>query len=316
VIFITSIFIIKNKKNLTLYVIYIYNSLRLLGGIHMKRKEIKDLLVELGASPRLLEMPAVMERIYNYCIDYGEEELKKEINIGPNGEIEYKNNDMLEKYSEGIIRRFKETENGEAIFENFEQNGIEQSGQYFIDKYGMDRMFKDDSNQLFEKGCSVSRTEEGTLVLNGGDKVTDDQGDPILNYNNYTVLRENASRTIGWEGNKDFLIKYYPITREWFTVREKIIEKDQEESVGIGEEENSEVEILRNRIRTIEENYKKEIEKLTVENDKLKGEKTLLQTMLKRTLEVCESVKRSPLGKIFFGRKLKQLPEASGIDER
>ena len=279
----------------------------------MKRKEIKEVLLELGASLKLLEMPAVMERIYNYYINYSEEAFRKEVNVGPNGEI------ICEKGNYGDTKRiFKETEDGEAVFENHVRDGKEErKGEYFIDKFGMDKIFREYCEPLFEKDCIVSRTEERTLIINGGKLVVEDQGDPILNYNNFTVFRENASRTIGWEGNKDFLTKYYPITKEWFAAREGIIEKEQEEEKENKEiEPNSEVENLKNRIKTIEVQHEKEIDSLGKERDELKKEKEQLQTMLKRTLEVCESVKRSPLGKMFFGRKLKQLPEAPGEDGR
>ena len=270
----------------------------------MNRKEIKDILFEMGASSRLLEMPAIMERIYNYYIDYSEDELKKEIKIGPNGEIECKTDNHYNKYTNGIIRKFSEIEKGEAVFENYEQQGIEQKGKYYIDKFGMDKMFTSDSNPLFEQECTVVRTTEGMIEVNRGRKVIEDQGDPILNYNNYTVLKQNSSRTIGVDGNRKFLTKYYPITREWFEIREGI--KIEETIV---DEHNDEVKGLENRIRTIEEQHKEEINKII-------EEKEMLQRMLKRTLNVCEEVKRSALGKIFFGKKLKELPEALNRDER
>lgn len=266
----------------------------------MKRKQIKDILFEMGASTKLLEMPAVMERIYNYYIDYSEEELRKEINIGSNGEIECKANDR----HNSTKRRFCIEENGEVVFENFERDSIESNGRYFIDEFGMDRKFVDDSLVIFEKEYSLERTQEG-IKINGSKEVIEDQGDPILNYFNYTVLKEGFSRTIGFEGNRDFLIKNYPITRGWFEIREGIRTEENVEN----SEHNEEVENLKNRIKTMEEQHKGEMKKL-------REEKESLQRMLKKTLEVCESVKRSPLGKLFFGRKLKELPEAPNIDER
>ena len=53
-----------------------------------------------------------------------------------------------------------------------------------------------------------------------------------------------------------------------------------------------------------------------VEINKLREEKESLLLKLKRTLEVCEAVRKNPLGKLFFGGKLKELPEAPNKDER
>lgn len=279
----------------------------------MKRQEIKDILFEMGASTKMLEMPAVMERIYNYYIDENEKTIREEINIGPNGEIECKIDDKYNRYPNGVKRGFYIEKNGECVFVNNEQNGTELGGRYFIDEFGMDRMFTDDY-ALIDHECTVERTEKGTVEVNGGVVVQEDQGDPILNYSNYTVLKVKSSRTIGWEGNKDFLTKYYPITKEWFEIREGIRTQDIKETKD--KELNDEVRNLENRIKTMEEQHKEEIDKLSNQVNKLSEEKQALQGMLNRALELCKTVKESPFGKIFFGRKLKELPDAPNDDER
>lgn len=196
-------------------------------GESMKRQKIKEILLDMGASAKLLEMPAVMERIYNYYIDFTEDRLRKEINIGPNGEIECKV-DISKMYPDGVMGRFSATENGGAVYEKYGRDdrlGGELAGKYFIDEFGMDREFISRYEPLFEVESRVTRTEDGTIDVNRGERVVEDQGDPILNYSNYTLLREKFSRTIGWEGNKDFLTKYYPITKQWFEMREGVREE-------------------------------------------------------------------------------------------
>lgn len=272
----------------------------------MKREEIKNILFEMGASARLLEMPAVMERIYNYYINYSEQELRKTINIGQNGEIECKINDE----HDDIIRKFSEAKNGEAIYENNEIDGIEQSGTYLIDKYGMDRFFKDDANPLFEKECSVLRNTDRTIEVNGSRSLEEDQGDPILNYNNYTVLKENFSRTIGWEANKDFLTKYYPITKEWFAVREGILEKNEEEN------ESIKIEDVEYRNAQLEARNS-ELEK---QNANLSKSNEILESRLENTRKIVINLKNfivKKCGKIpFLGRSIiKQMNEELFINQ-
>ena len=268
----------------------------------MKREEIKEILFKMGASTKLLEMPAVMERIYNYYINYSEEKLRKEIKIGPNGDIECKKND--EKNT--TKRKFYIDDDGTVIYENFDERENEAQGTYIIDEFGMDRTFFDYSLSLFGLEYSLVREKDG-ISINRGAAFVEDQGDPILNYFNYTTLGEKSTRSIGFEGNRDFLTKNYPITRGWFEIRDGKTPEKTERVETI--EYNEEVENLKNRIKTMEEQHKDEI-------NKLREEKETLQHMLKRTLEVCEAVKNSTLGKLFFRNKLKELPEAHNITER
>lgn len=50
-------------------------------------------------------------------------------------------------------------------------------------------------------------------------------------------------------------------------------------------------------------------------NEELRSEKTKLQNMLNRALELCERVKQSKIGRIFFRKQLRALPKGSEIEE-
>jgi hypothetical protein len=250
-------------------------------------------------------MPAVMERLFNY---YAFENF--DVEIGFNGEIIIK-----EKEYGKVTKVFTELEEG-ALFSNFdkgrdfyEETGKE--GKYYIDEYGMDRSFTSCGNDPY----MVSRTEDGFIVtqyggIGCGEGKFKDDGDPILLGNTY-------GRTWGWEMNKLLVTSLYPMTQKWFDMREKNIGRDETEEKKVEEtgqeqqEESIEIRSMKNRLDTLKKKY----EEMENENDELKKEKKSLQSMLKTTLDVCEKIKRSPIGRIFFGGKLNQLPEASDSHE-
>ena len=56
------------------------------------------------------------------------------------------------------------------------------------------------------------------------------------------------------------------------------------------------------------EQNKQQVQRLKISNQNL-------QRMLKTTLDFCESVRNSFLGRVFFGSKLKQLPSGTQVQE-
>lgn len=203
----------------------------------MTKEEIKIYLTENGASETLLRMPAVMERIYSYfqvnpesmydgyCgiirgLEYIElpNTFRRMLKVGPNGEIVIKN--------ENDIRRFEERPNGEAVYKNEDQTtlSIDENGEYLIDRYGMDKSFTS------EMGLNISRRDNGTIKV--ARSTFTDNGSPILNAYAYLAVYQDESV---WDANKEELTRTYPITREWFEIREKqrqlyIDEQNKEQS--------------------------------------------------------------------------------------
>lgn len=63
----------------------------------------------------------------------------------------------------------------------------------------------------------------------------------------------------------------------------------------------------------IREAYEKLINNKNGENADLKEKNEKLQAMLKRTLEFAETIRNSRVGKFFFRKKIKELPEPEGV---
>ena len=86
-----------------------------------------------------------------------------------------------------------------------------------------------------------------------------------------------------WEENKEFLTSHYPITKGWFQGKEKSMSD--------------------------------EIKQLKQENAQDKEQIARLQKMLETTLEFCNKVRQSAVGKIFFGKDAKKLPSKNELPE-
>ena len=280
----------------------------------MERNQMKKILKALGMSEKLLEMPAVMERIYQVLKDKTEEEMVKEIvNVSNDGKTV-----RIDKL---------------GLFQELENGGAKYGSGVIIDKYGMDLSYSEDNmflpsinmKRTEDRKIKITTTNDSTIEIN--ENTFNDDGDAILNYQNYTILKKGATPTLGWEGNKEFLTNFYPITKEWFAQRENDIEKDEGSKEDVSEIEtrseeqkqeevieqlNQEIQIQKELIKSLSSKS----DKLIQENIQLKNKNSKLQTMLNRTLELCETVQKSKFGKFFFRKQLKALPDIQEDNER
>ena len=192
----------------------------------MTKDDIKKYLIENGASEVLIQMPAVMERIYSYFEATPESiysgytgtissmsgllprQFGRMLIVKPDGSITIKN---------GVdIRRFEERPNGEAVYFNDDQGimGIDEAGEYQIDRYGMDKSF------LGKHGGNVTRTEVGTIKSK--DQEYQDDGSPIINVGYYVESRDKSDEDFrkNWLVNKNEIVENYHNSRKWFEDRE------------------------------------------------------------------------------------------------
>lgn len=192
----------------------------------MTKDDIKKYLKENGTSDILIQMPAVMERVYSYFETVPEsiysgytgtiipmggllpKQLKKMLLVETNGNITIKNG--------ADIRRFEVRPDGEAVYINADSGimGIDEIGEYQIDKYGMDKSFEGND------GIRVTRTDNGRIT--GKKQEFVDDGSPILNAGYFMDKRpsRDSEKDEAWEVNKDEITSNYPNTKEWYDARE------------------------------------------------------------------------------------------------
>ena len=179
----------------------------------MKKDELKRFLLDLGISPKLLEMPAIMERLYPLLKDKTAEEIKSEVLLKDSGKlVKLSTDDMV----------FKDL--GEEVQLQMIDHAHSNDKQvYIINKYGMDEhAYCGVGDELIGLSTSLHRTTDGQLELIGMQGHTSkvpDNGSAILDYYEYTTLGTRSP--LEWEDNKRYLTENYPITREWFELQEK-----------------------------------------------------------------------------------------------
>ena len=202
----------------------------------MTRDELKAKLEEMGVSIDLLEMPAVMERLY-FMFDveeqgpYQVEEVDKIVLDGENYsriedviKLDEEGNMMLKAKDGSSIGRFSKDPYGDgATFVNENYYGA----IYYIDKYGMDKGFL--IRPPVGGGAaqaSIDRTDEGKFVIDGMDqKFIPDDGRPIINYQdikNEFDFEKFRNALPSMSDNREFLLPKYPSVGRWF--RDKIID--------------------------------------------------------------------------------------------
>lgn len=324
----------------------------------MTKEDIKNYLQGTKASKKLIQMPAVMERIYA-CLAVDEGSLYEGL-VGNSYGIKqelykiylYATDDGDIELNDGITSRiFKEKSDGRAVYINRDENGytLDEMGEYTIDQYGMDERFEGKDNFVIE------RTEKGTIKV--GEMELQDNGSAILN-SYQLLLEENPHKS--FDENRDKLYREYPETDKWFEMKgqDKLAGLKQQTLPGMGfedeyimpdqdtpvapqdeidekdariEQMENEIELLlkeNNNLRASSEQIRKtsqDIEnenillkdsnvKLTAENARLSNENsdlrernTKLHKMLQQALELCDRVKHSFVGKLFFGKDVKRL---------
>ena len=202
----------------------------------MTRDELKTKLEDMGVNLSLLEMPAVMERLY-YMFDvedrgpYQVEEVDK---IVLDGEHYSKVEDAIKLDDEGNmilfakdgshIGRFSKDPYGEgATFVNENYFGA----IYYIDEFGMDKKLNIRPIAGKFTGVSAVRTENSKFKIDKfeGKSVKDD-GRPIINYQEiknefeFDRFRKALPST---RDNREYLIPIYPSVGRWYD--EKVIKK-------------------------------------------------------------------------------------------
>ena len=200
----------------------------------MTRNELKTKLEEMGVNLELLDMPAVMERLY-FMFDvedkgpYQVEEVEKIVLDGEHYsrvedavKLDDEGNIMLMAKDGSHIGRFSKDPFGEgATFVNENYYGA----IYYIDKFGMDKGFRIYSLDEDYVSFTLERTDDGRFIIDGlGNKVVADDGRPIMNYQEIKEEYEfgrlrNALPSM--RENREFLMPQYPSVSRWYD--EKVI---------------------------------------------------------------------------------------------
>lgn len=275
------------------------------------REELKNILLNMGISKDLLEMPSVFERVYKMVGNKEAVNLDDMIKIDENGDF------SLDGYN------FRMRPDKEAIIEFKEQNN--QKATIRINKYGMDmRYYRQSDPTAATLGMpddeEIVRVPEHNLIRDVGmhftetsykyiNKETNDLGNYDIT-DNPDVLLEEYNRIR--QKNKAFLTRNYPLTEGWF-------QEDEKADYGVEQESKQETDESEDALREATEKIKQleaDNKELREENKRLCEEMNNAQKMLRTTLDFCDKVRLSVFGHIFFRKELGKLPTSYGDDTR
>ena len=268
----------------------------------MNREELKQILREKGVSELLVEMPAVVEPLYKELMDCTTQEVRTSGRIVVDDEGNFSFDKRQVKVSPG---------SGATI--SFDDVLIE-ANSYGIEIEYSDGNWQDYFSNISRKegrvdtfsGNNGNATGHGHISLdNGAWSIRDTRGPHIVadEYHNekldeetdaYDLDEDQILRDFDERASK--IISNYPSTEPWFirtreSVREHI------------ERQNDPDEKEARRIQRLE----RKVIRLEAENKRLResGERTA--TLLEKALAFIGEVKKSPAGKVFFGKKLRSL---------
>lgn len=283
------------------------------------RRDLMKKLEAIGINSKLLQMPSVLERLY---LMYREERqleesiLNGEIRVSDNGDFSFGNSDISFDKEHNTAKLKKHGFNSEDKF-------------IYIDKFGMDSRVVIPSSSLSE-----------SMDLPDGKSATRYYDINAIEFDNYKGHYERELKIDGgnfdiesaavdpeykedwkkiWNNNREFLLQNYPLTQGWFEERENLGDNIKGKENNVFTLENTDYELSEEIInsRKLLAEATERIAQLIRENEEkdskienLERDKSNLQSMLKHSLQLCEDVKRSWIGKFFFKNQLKQLNES------
>lgn len=257
----------------------------------LTRDEIRNELLERKVNEKLVQMPAVMERMYEALSDLTLEDMKKNIDdflsVEQNGS--FKINDSKALFS---IR-----EDGSAVV-----SGIPYEDSIIhVNKEGIEVAYED--GDWMGRFSQISR-KDGRIVKGSGNNGTGSLSETTyLDAGSWSILSQGAkidefgiideqSAISSFDTEAQKVMQEYPETSSWY-------EKARTKLLGVIQDTNDPEQRIK---RLLEEN-----EKLKQQKSDLVKRNGELATRLSATLDFAETVKRSPVGKVFFRKPIERL---------
>jgi len=311
----------------------------------MTKDELDQLLYQRGASQNLTNKAAVMERLYAICgiktpldvacgfkkRELSDEDINRMITIREDGTI-------IVDDRNGNVRKFEELDNGDACYTNDSRHSesLDQPGIYIINSAGIDDSFHQDEMLERDNNFLISRnTPNGRVLVHerrgGSNQINEevDDGNPVLDFIYYIKCPSRELAKEKYALAKEYVSGEYPNAAEWYKNRDRLIKAappieerrevdpqdiplekvfDVERAAALEErlgEYRREVENLTEMLKSKDE----EIRRITSEKDKAFGALAKTQIMANRMYDIVIDIKKSPIGKVFFGRKLQDIPD-------
>lgn len=269
------------------------------------REEVKEELSKRGVNSKLLDMPAVLERVLPLLKDADYKEMQTKLDsiltVSKNGDFSFATGYSLKTSFEA-----KEDEKVVIVGSPYEDSEIH------VNKYGIEEQYYDGD---WMGRFTQIRRQDGKIIVGSGNNGTGMlEESTYLDNGSWSIQSHGAKLDDKTQIDEDEVLKqfddkagdvlpFYPETRTWY-------EETRAQVVEVMRVQNDPQEIIK---------------RLIEENEKLKREKKELLTSMEgqtikfsRALDFIDTVKSHPLGKVFFGKPLKQFEKSylpKGKDE-
>ena len=268
----------------------------------MERIELKKILREMGVHEILTEMPAVVEPIYREFFDDTSSEVREcgRIVVYEDGSFSFDDRQITLSPGSGATISYEDV----LIEVNTYGMEIEYSDGNYQGKFSS--ISRKDGRVDTFSGSNGTASGIGHMSLdNGSWSIKDSRGAEIVSdeYHNDKMDEEIDSYDLNlaevlneFDERATGIILAYPNTEGWFRKTRMAVVENVEKQNDPEEKEIRRIQRLERRVIKLEQ-----------ENKALKESHAKTASLLERALKFVKEVKKSPVGQIFFGRKLKAL---------
>ncbi len=267
----------------------------------MERSDIKRVLKDLGVAEALIEMPAVIEPIYKEMMERPERDLRKDgkVVVDDNGNF----------ICDGRKIKLKEDGCAEITFKDAKittnpvgiEMAYEDGGQidFFSNNTRKDgiviNMSGNNGNASYyettnlDNGSWAVRNASGVLlktVASHAERKTE-----VVTESLETILAE-------FDSMSKVIIENYPKTAKWYSEKREEVKAVAEKELDPEEQNRKKTAELEAKIENLERRNKELTKRLYAANSRLE-----------KAIEFIGVVKKSPFGKMFFGKTIKTFDE-------
>lgn len=280
----------------------------------MERADIKRVLKELGVHEALTEMPAVVEPIYKEMMEKSESELRKEgkVVVDEHGNFSLGDKKIRlrrDKCAEITFGDAQITTNAVGIEIEYQDGGE-------LDWFSHNK--RDAGKIVNMSGNNGNATYHETTALdNGSWSVRNATGIILGSVSSHSkeekrVVEESLDTILSeFDAMSKPIVENYPKTAKWYKEKREEVKEVAQKEIDPEEKNRRRIEALENQVASLEKR-----------NGELTRSLSQATIRLGKAVSFIEQVKKSPVGKVFFGKKIrtfeedtKTLPEGKGERE-
>ena len=280
----------------------------------MERADIKRVLKELGVHEALTEMPAVVEPIYKEMMERPESDLRKEgkVVVDEHGNFSLGDKKIRlrrDKCAEITFGDAQITTNAVGIEIEYQDGGeLEWFSHNKRDAGKVVNMSGNNGNATYHETTALDNgswsVRNATGIILGSVSSHSKEEKRVVEESLDTILSE-------FDAMSKPIVENYPKTAKWYKEKREEVKEVAQKEIDPEEKNRRRIEALENQVASLEKR-----------NGELTRSLSQATIRLGKAVSFIEQVKKSPVGKVFFGKKIrtfeedtKTLPEGKGERE-